>query len=91
MGDGKVVVRLPVVTRAFPPPSSSRTGCAILPAFNSVRTGSSAPGVKWPRREVDQTYESSAEVKEYVELYLHLPIFMAWCLVKYMKKIDFCL
>jgi hypothetical protein len=30
-------------------------------------------GVKWPGREADHLLPSSAEVKEYVELYLHSP------------------
>jgi hypothetical protein len=32
------------------------------------------PGVKRPGREVDHSPSSSAEVKEWVELYLHSPI-----------------
>jgi hypothetical protein len=40
-------------------------------------------GVKRPGREADHSSPSSAEVKEWVELYIHFPYaFMAWCLVK---------
>jgi hypothetical protein len=46
-------------------------------------TRGSFPGVKRLGRESDHSHPSSAEVKEWVELYLHSPIrFMAWCLVK---------
>jgi hypothetical protein len=40
-------------------------------------------GVKRPGREADHSPPSSAEVKEWVELYLHSQYaFMAWCSVK---------
>jgi hypothetical protein len=35
--------------------------------------GSLSLGVKWPGREADHSPPSSAEVKEWVELYLHSP------------------
>jgi hypothetical protein len=37
-------------------------------------TRGSFPGVKRPGREADHSPPSSAEVKEWVELYLHSPI-----------------
>jgi hypothetical protein len=35
-------------------------------------------GVKLPRREADSSLPSSAEVKEYRELYLHFPNTPSW-------------
>jgi hypothetical protein len=40
--------------------------------------GSLSLGVKRPGREVDHSPPSSAEVKEYVELYLHSPNMPSW-------------
>jgi hypothetical protein len=37
-------------------------------------TRGSFPGGKWSGREADHSTPSSAEVKEYVELYLHSPV-----------------
>jgi hypothetical protein len=40
-------------------------------------------GIKRPGREADHSPPFSAEVKEYVEPYLHSQyVFMAWCSVK---------
>jgi hypothetical protein len=36
-------------------------------------------GVKWPGREADHSLPSSAEVKKWVELYLHSPTTPSWC------------
>jgi hypothetical protein len=36
--------------------------------------GALSLGVKWPGCEADHSPQSSTEVKEYVELYLHSPI-----------------
>jgi hypothetical protein len=36
--------------------------------------GAPSLGIKRPEREADHSHASSAEVKEYVELYLHPPI-----------------
>jgi hypothetical protein len=35
--------------------------------------GALSTGVKQPGREADRSVPSSAEIKEYVELYLHYP------------------
>jgi hypothetical protein len=35
-------------------------------------------GVKWPVREADHSPPSSAEVKEWLELYLHAPNTPSW-------------
>jgi hypothetical protein len=45
--------------------------------------GALSLGVKRSGREADHSPPSSAEVKEFVELYLHSHyVFMTWCLVK---------
>jgi len=43
------------------------------PASYSITKGS-FPGVKWPGREAGHSLPSSAEFKEWVDLYLHSPI-----------------
>jgi hypothetical protein len=49
-----------------------QTGSGARPASYPVK-GLSL-GVKWPGREADDSPLSSAEAKEWVELYLHSPI-----------------
>jgi hypothetical protein len=45
--------------------------------------GALSLGIKRPGREADHSPPSSAEVKEWVDLYLHPQYaFLAWCLVK---------
>jgi hypothetical protein len=51
--------------------------------------GALSLGVKRPGREAHHSIPSSAEVKEFVELYLPQYAFMAWCLVKHMDKFTF--
>jgi hypothetical protein len=59
---------------------------AFSPTLGSTQSliqwvpGALSLGVKRPGREGDHLTQSSAEVKEWVELYLHSP--MAWCSVK---------
>jgi hypothetical protein len=50
-------------------------------------------GLKRSGREADHSPPSSAEVKEWVELYLYLPqfAFMAWCSVKAQGQLYFIL
>jgi hypothetical protein len=73
--------------------TASRT--ALEPTQPPIQwvSGALSLGVKQPERETDHWPLSSAEVKEFVELYLHssmrgpIPpllqyVFMAWCLVK---------
>jgi hypothetical protein len=44
--------------------------------------------VERPERETDHSPPSSADVKEYVELYLHSQyVFIAWCLVKHIDNL----
>jgi hypothetical protein len=53
-------------------------------------TGGSFLGVKWLGHEADHTSPSSAEVKEWVESYLHsLNVLTAWCLVKHRDNFTF--
>jgi len=48
-------------------------------------------GVKRSGREADHPPQSGAEVKEWVELYLHSPIRnMAWCSVKEKAEEQLC-
>jgi hypothetical protein len=51
----------------------SRRADPEFPAFYVTGTRGSFPGVKRPGREADHSPPSSAEVKEWVELYLHFP------------------
>jgi len=54
--------------------------------------GSLSLGVKWPGREADHLPPSSAEVKEWVELYLHSPGRPSWRSAQLKKDRDnFCL
>jgi hypothetical protein len=41
------------------------------PPIQWVLSGAVSLGIKWPRREADHCPPSSAEIKEWVELYLH--------------------
>jgi hypothetical protein len=49
-------------------------GSGAQPAPHPMGIGDLSPGVKRPGREADHSPPSSAEVKEWVELYLHSPI-----------------
>jgi hypothetical protein len=51
-----------------------QNGSGAHPASYPMGTRGSFPGVKRPVREADLSPPSSAEVKEWVELYLHSPI-----------------
>jgi hypothetical protein len=56
----------------------SRTALGpIQPPIQSV-TGALSLGVKRPGREADHSPSSSAEVKEWVELYIHFPNTPSW-------------
>jgi hypothetical protein len=68
----------------------SRRGLAIFPFTTTSRTvGLTQPPIKWvpgalslgvkrPRREADHSPPSNAQVKEWVELYLHSPNTLSW-------------
>jgi hypothetical protein len=49
------------------------------PASYPMSTGALFLGVKWPGREADHSPPSSAEVKEWVEVYFHSPNTPSWC------------
>ena len=71
-GDG-----IPVETRFSAP---VQTGPGAHPASYTMGTGS-FPGVKRPRRGGDHPPESSAEVKERVELYLYSTSGSSWSVI----------
>jgi hypothetical protein len=50
-----------------------------LPASYRMGTRGSSSGVKRPGREADHSPSSSAELKEWVELYLYSPNTSSWC------------
>jgi hypothetical protein len=54
--------------------TASRTALGAHPASYTMGTRCSFPGVKPSEREADHSPPSSAEIKECVELYLHLAI-----------------
>jgi hypothetical protein len=54
--------------------SSTQTGSWAQSASYLMGTGALSLGVKRPGREANHLPPSSADVKEYVELYLHFPI-----------------
>jgi hypothetical protein len=56
------------------------------PASYPMGTRGSFPGIKRPGREADHSHPSSAEVKEYVELYLHSPIRLHGVVLSLKKK-----
>jgi hypothetical protein len=64
----------PVWARSFSPHHRLQTGSGTDPASYPVVAGGSFPEGKQLRCETDHSPPSSAEVKEYVELYLHSPI-----------------
>jgi hypothetical protein len=51
----------------------NQTGSGAHLAYYTMGTGGSFLGVTRPGREVDHSSSTSAEVKEFVELYLHSP------------------
>jgi hypothetical protein len=53
---------------------------ALGPTQPSIQLvpGALSLGVKWPGREADHSPPSSAEVKEWEELYLHSPNTPSW-------------
>ena len=57
-----------------------QTDLGAYPASYAMDTGS-FPGVKRPERDVEHPPQSSAEVKERVELYLYSPLWPSWSFV----------
>jgi hypothetical protein len=60
--------------------SRRRLGFFLFTTASRTALGPTQPaiqwvgGIKWPVREADHSPPSSAEIKEYVELYFHSPI-----------------
>jgi hypothetical protein len=70
--------------------SSSRPALGPTQPPTEWVPGALSLGIKRPGREDDHSSPSSAEVKEWVELYLHSHFaFMAWCLVKAQGQLYF--
>jgi hypothetical protein len=66
-------VRFPAGAGNFSLLHCVQTGSGAHPASYPMDTGALSLGVKWPGREAYHSLQSSAEVKEFVELYLHSP------------------
>jgi hypothetical protein len=57
---------------------SVQTGSGAHPTSYPMGTGAISLGIKRPGREADHSPPSSAEVKEWVDLYLHSPNTSSW-------------
>jgi hypothetical protein len=72
-------VPFPAGAGNFSLPHHVQTGSGAHSACYPMGTGGgSFPGVKRPGREADHSHPSSAEVKEWVELYLNSPSKPSW-------------
>jgi hypothetical protein len=89
LDDRMIGVRLPVQARNFSLWHHVQTGSgATQPPIQWV-PGVLSVGVKRPGCKADHTPPSSAEVKEWVELYSTPQyVFMAWCLVKHKGQLQ---
>jgi hypothetical protein len=67
-------VRFPAGAGKFSLHHRVQNGSGAHTASYPVNTRVCFPGVTWPGCEADHSPPSSAEVKEWVELYLHSPI-----------------
>jgi hypothetical protein len=67
-------VRFPVGAGNFSLHHRVQSGSGAHPAPIQWVPGALSLGVKWPGNEADHSFPSSAEVKDFVELYLHSPI-----------------
>jgi hypothetical protein len=78
-------VRFPAGAGNFSHRYRVQTDSGAHPVSYPMGTRGSFPGVKRLEREADHSPQSSAEVKECVELYPHSPkyVSIAWCLVKH--------
>jgi hypothetical protein len=79
-------VRLPVELGIFLFTTASRT--ALGPTQPPIQwiPGALSLGVKWPGREANYSPPSSANVKEWVELYIHFPNTPSWRGAQLKKK-----
>jgi hypothetical protein len=83
-------VRFPAGAENFPLHHHVQNGSGAHPASYPMGPGSLSLGVKWPGREADHSPPSSAEVNEWVDLYLHPQYdFMARSLVKHRDNFTF--
>jgi hypothetical protein len=71
-------VRFPAGAGNFSLHHRVQNGSGAHPASYPMGTRGSFPGVKRPVCEADHSPPSSAEVKEWVELYLHYPNTPSW-------------
>jgi hypothetical protein len=71
-------VRFPMGAGNFSLHHRVQNGSRAHPASYPMGTRGSFPGVQRPGREADHSPPSSAEVKEYEELYLHSPNTPSW-------------
>jgi hypothetical protein len=63
----------------------------ITPASYSMGIRGSYAGLRWPRREADNSPPPSADVKNECSYTSLLQFFIAWCLVKYRDNFNFIL
>jgi hypothetical protein len=71
-------VKFPARTGNFPLRLHVQTGSGAHSTSYPMGTGGLSLGVMQLRREADHSPPSSADVKEYVELYLHYPSTSSW-------------
>jgi hypothetical protein len=83
LDDGGSRVRFLAGAGNFSPHYGVQNSSGAHPASYPMGTRDSFPGVKRPGNEADHSLPSSAEVKEYVKLYLHSPIRpVVWCSIR---------
>jgi hypothetical protein len=78
LGDRMIVVRFLAEAVKFSFRHRVQTGSESHPASYPKDTGVLSLRVKRPGRETDNSSQSSADVKECVELYLHSPNKSSW-------------
>jgi hypothetical protein len=85
-------VRFPAEAGNFSLYHRVQNGTAAHPAFYPMGTQGLFPW-KWLGREADHSPPSSAEVKEWLELYLHSPNTSSWrgAQLKHRDNFNFCL
>jgi hypothetical protein len=78
LDDRGSMIRFPAGAGNFSLHHRVQNGSGAQLAFYPMGTRGSFLGVKWPGREADHSPPSSAEVIEWVELYLHSPNTNSW-------------
>jgi hypothetical protein len=71
-------IRFPVGAGNFPLHHRVQNGSGAHPASYTMGTRALSLGIKRPGREADHSPPSSAEVKEWVELYLYFHNMPSW-------------